>query len=391
MKVAMVGPYPLPGRPPTGGIEAVAVALVRGLRDAGLEPTIVTCSSGVRGPQRLLGDEGLPYMVIPYGSLGRRSLPYLSEYRTIARALRWLGPDVVHVQGQNHLAPAAISAGLPTVVTLHGISHRELHIHDPTASLPARVKERLAKRLYARFELATLRRAEDIVIISPYVLESVAGMTRARTHLIPNPIDDDFFSIERRPVPGRILFVGVMSPRKNVLVLARAFEEVQRRRPDATLHMVGRPADESYLRALREILEERGLTGSARYLGVVSDDEIRREYSEASILALPSKEESSPIVVQQAQAMGLPVVASRAAGIPFLVEDGVTGSLVTPDDEADLADKLVAALGDRAGLDRMAAASLRNAERFRLSSVAEATVDLYCAIVERHAMTAGAR
>jgi len=43
----MVGPYPLPGRPPTGGIEAVATALVAGLRAEGVDPTLVTCTGAV--------------------------------------------------------------------------------------------------------------------------------------------------------------------------------------------------------------------------------------------------------------------------------------------------------------------------------------------------------
>ena len=372
----MVGPYPLPGRPPTGGIEAVAVALVRGLRDAGADLTLVTCTSAVTAPD-VVREDGLELHLLPYGSSSRRSIPYLTERRHVQRTLRRLAPDVVHVQGQTHLASAALSVGLPTVVTLHGIIYREQHIADPTASAASRVRARLRNGLNARFERKVLGRARDLVIISPYVLEAVEHMTRARTHMVANPIDDDFYEIPRRPVPGRVLFVGVMSPRKNVMVLVRSFEEVLRRRPDATLHLVGRPADPGYLQALKDEIARRGMGASVRHLGVVSDEELRREYSEATILALPSKEESSPMAIQQAMAMGLPIVASRAAGIPFLVEEGVTGLLATPDDEADLADGLVTALGDDALRDRMADACRTEAERFRAEAVARATLDVY--------------
>ncbi len=372
----MVGPYPLPGRPPTGGIEAVAVALVRGLRDAGADLTLVTCTSAVTAPD-VVREDGLELHLLPYGSSSRRSIPYLTERRHVQRTLRRLAPDVVHVQGQTHLASAALSVGLPTVVTLHGIIYREQHIADPTASAASRVRARLRNGLNARFERKVLGRARDLVIISPYVLEAVEHMTRARTHMVANPIDDDFYEIPRRPVPGRVLFVGVMSPRKNVMVLVRSFEEVLRRRPDATLHLVGRPADPGYLQALKDEIARRDMGASVRHLGVVSDEELRREYGEATILALPSKEESSPMAIQQAMAMGLPIVASRAAGIPFLVEEGVTGLLATPDDEADLADGLVTALGDDALRDRMADACRTEAERFRAEAVARATLDVY--------------
>lgn len=380
----MVGPYPMPGRPPTGGIEAVAVALVRGLREEGVEPTLVTCSTEVVAEDRVRND-GLDMRLIPYGNRMRRGVAYVSEHRAVARTLREIAPDVVHVQGQNHIGPAALAAGLPTVVTLHGILYREQHITDTTASRASRARARVRNGLNARFERATLRRARHLVIISPYVLEAVRDMTRARTHMIPNPIDDDFFTLARRPVPGRVLFVGVVGPRKNVLVLVRSFEEVLRRRPDATLHLVGRPADAGYVAAIEAEVARRGLSGTVRALGVVSDAELRREYGEATVLALPSKEESSPMAIQQAMAMGLPIVASRAGGIPHLVDDGETGLLATPDDPADLAGRLVAALGDGELLGRMAEACRARAERFRAQAVARATLDVYRAAAGRPA------
>lgn len=372
----MVGPYPLPGRPPTGGIEAVAVALVGGLRELGIEPTLVTCTSAVRAEDRVRRD-GLEMRLLPYGSTTPRGVPYLTERRAVERAVRSIAPDVVHVQGQNHVAPAALAAGFPTVVTLHGILYREQHISDPTASRGTRLRARLRNGLNARFERTTLRRARHLIIISPYVLKAVDHLTRAATHMIPNPIDADFYAIPRRPVPGRVLFVGVVGARKNVLVLVRAFEEVLRRRPDATLHLVGRPADPGYLAALKEEIARRGMEGAVRHLGVISDEELRDQYSEATVLALPSKEESSPMAIQQAMAMGLPIVASRAGGIPFLVDDGLTGLLATPDDEADLAGRLVTALEDGELRQRMADACRERAERFRADAVARATLDVY--------------
>ena len=97
----MVGPYPLPGRPLTGGVEAVSSALVAGLRAEGVDPVLVTCTGAVTSEQTVDAD-GLEMRLIPYGDVsGRRTIPYLSEHRAIARTLRDIGPDVVHVQGQN--------------------------------------------------------------------------------------------------------------------------------------------------------------------------------------------------------------------------------------------------------------------------------------------------
>jgi glycosyltransferase involved in cell wall biosynthesis len=389
VRIAMVGPYPLPGRPPTGGIEAVATALTDGLREAGATVELITCTPSVSREERVERD-GMPMWLIPYGSIADRRLPYVHEHRAVARRLRAIAPDVVHVQGQNVLGPAALSAGLPTVVTLHGILYREQHIGDATASALSRLKARARNGLNARFEATTLKRARHLVIISPYVLDAVRHMTSAEAHMIPNPIDDDFYALERRPVDDRVLFVGVVGARKNVLVLVRSFAEVLERRPDATLHLVGRPADRSYIDEVRSTIDALGMGGSVRYLGIVSDEELRTQYSEASLLALPSKEESSPMAIQQAMAMGLPIVASRAGGIPFLVDDGETGLLATPDDEHDLADRLVQALGDDALRRRMSDACRVRAERFRGEAVAQATLALYATAAGRRPAMAAA-
>lgn len=378
----MVGPYPLPGRPPTGGIEAVATALVAGLRAEGVEPTLVTCTGAVDHEERVDND-GLEMRLIPYGDAAGHRIPYVSEHRAIGRALRDIAPDVVHVQGQNHYGPACLAVGLPTVVTLHGILYREQHIADATATRSSQIRARIRNGLNARFERTTLRKARHLVIISPYVSDAVAHLTSAHLHHIANPIDDDFYDIPRRPVPGRVLFVGVVGSRKNVLVLVRSFAQVLAERPDATLHLVGRPADESYIDQVRATISELRMGDSVRYLGVVSDEELREQYAEASLLALPSKEESSPMAIQQAMAMGLPIVASRAGGIPFLVEDGVTGLLATPDDESDLADRLLTALGDDALRARMAEACVTEAERFRVGAVTRATLELYATAAGR--------
>lgn len=377
MRVALVGPYPVPGRPPTGGIEAVSAALVGGLRThAGITPTVITLTSEVDREERV-DDDGVEVRMIPYGSNKRLARPFAAERRAIVRNLAGLRPDVVHVQGQTHAALAALDSRLPTVATLHGILYREQHISDPTASLSSRARARLRNGLNARHERQTLRRARHLVIISPYVLEAVRHLTSAETHLIPNPIDESFYGLPRNPVPGRVLFVGVIGTRKNVLVLVRSFAQLLRRRPEATLHLVGRPADQSYLRRVMDVIEHKGMGDSVRYLGVVSDAELRQEYSEASLLALPSKEESSPMAIQQAMAMGIPIVASRAGGIPYLVDHGRTGLLATPDDEADLAGRLATALDDDDLRERMAEACRARAESFRPDAVAQATLALY--------------
>ncbi len=111
-----------------------------------------------------------------------------------------------------------------------------------------------------------------------------------------------------------------------------------------------------------------------------------REFSECALLALPSVEESFPLVVAQAMAAGKPVVATTAGGVPHLVADGATGMLVPPNDYAALARVLLALLADEPRRHRLGAEAARVArERIDPRAVVERTVSVY------HEIVAGAR
>jgi glycosyltransferase involved in cell wall biosynthesis len=93
---------------------------------------------------------------------------------------------------------------------------------------------------------------------------------------------------------------------------------------------------------------------------------IRQRYEEADIFCLPSFDEGVPVVLMEAMAMGLPVIATQVAGVPELVEDGVSGVLVAPGTSEELADALRRVLEcDSAQRARMGAAGrMRVSEDF---------------------------
>jgi colanic acid/amylovoran biosynthesis glycosyltransferase len=98
--------------------------------------------------------------------------------------------------------------------------------------------------------------------------------------------------------------------------------------------------------ALERIAAELGIAQRVRFLGSIGQDEIREEYRRADVFCLPSFAEGVPVVLMEAMAMGLPVVASALMGIPELVEDGVSGFLVRPGRADELQDALAAMAAD---------------------------------------------
>jgi glycosyltransferase involved in cell wall biosynthesis len=137
--------------------------------------------------------------------------------------------------------------------------------------------------------------------------------------------------------PGEILTVGRLVPVKGQSLLIEALPELARRAVDARLTIVG---DGPQLAELRELARRLGVAERVSFAGAVGQDEIRAHYERADVFALPSFAEGLPVVLIEAMATGLPVVASRITGVPELVEEGVSGELVIPGRGDELADAL---------------------------------------------------
>jgi glycosyltransferase involved in cell wall biosynthesis len=147
-----------------------------------------------------------------------------------------------------------------------------------------------------------------------------------------------------------MICVGRLSPEKGQTGLLRAFAKLRARRPELMLRLVGDGPDRMSLEALAK---ELGLTDAVTFAGRLPEEETLAEIARSDLLVLPSFMEGLPIVLMEAMAVGVPVIASRVAGIPELVEDGETGLLFTPSDWDELASRIDFLLGDEAQRTRL--------------------------------------
>jgi glycosyltransferase involved in cell wall biosynthesis len=172
--------------------------------------------------------------------------------------------------------------------------------------------------------------------------------------------------------------VGALEPRKGLHYAIEAVAALCQRRPQTSLHVVGSTLDEGYARALQIYVRSHGVEGNVRFLGFIDQNQLLDEYRHCCLLVLPSREETSPLSVQQAMAAGKAVVATRAGGIPHLVEDGVTGCLVEWSDVRQLANTLDSLLGDEELRRRLGVLGKRRAdEQFRIEPIARRTLEIY--------------
>ena len=375
LRVAIVALYPLDPAHMMGGMRVAVYNLVQAFAAFDdLDMHVLYCHAEVtRDHTERQGGVTVHFLALPR----RRLLPnYIRSLARIGEALADIKPDVVN--GHTcHFSIPGLRAGLPTVLTMHGVAHREAAIYNRT------LYDRLRMGLSLIYDRYTLARVQDIIAISPYVMREYEGRTRARWHRIDNPLPEDYFNLARNEQPGRIFFGGTITPLKDIMTLLRAMVIVRQAVPDVHLRIAGRTVDAAYERELLQFAAAN-LAGSVEFLGLLDTPAMLREYAACSLVVLPSRQEVLPMTVIEAMAAGIALVSTRAGGLGDLVEDGVTGILVDVGDDERMAAAIIRLLQDSPTRRRMGEQGKQIARsRFRAASVAARYREVYREVAER--------
>ena len=153
----------------------------------------------------------------------------------------------------------------------------------------------------------------------------------------------DFKVVTHEGVGSRLLFVGRLADVKGLPILFKALARLKSKHPGVKLTIAGDGPDRQRLVAMAGDL---GIAQNVSFLGYQTQKQVRELMGQADAFVLASFAEGVPVVLMEAMAAGVPVVATRIAGIPELVEDGVSGFLVPPGDAKTLADKVDLLLRD---------------------------------------------
>ena len=377
MKIAIVTAFPEDPHTPRGGVEAVSVTLVDGLMGlGGLDLHVVTTSATRRSP------EVERWREVTVHRLPRRSRSILAgaigaDRRQVSAYLGTLAPDLIHAHDTYGLMVKGLP--VPRVFTIHGFIHEDTRV---AAERWARARA----AIWRRVELAGWADQPHIISISPYVRERLRGIATGVIHDIDNPIGRQFFSLDRRDTGGVIFSAGAVCQRKNTLGLIDAFARVIGSGLDARLRLAGHVAEPAYAERVRARIRASGLEDRIVMLGALDTSAVARELSQASVFALLSLEENSPLGIEEAMAAGVPVVTSDRCGMPYLVREGDSGFLVDPLDPDDAAERFARLLADPALRRAQGEAAKAIAlARFHPDVVARRTRDVYLRALSRPA------
>ncbi len=183
-----------------------------------------------------------------------------------------------------------------------------------------------------------------------------------------------------------ILFVGRIQPLKGPDIAIKAMEQVVERFPDAHLVVVGGPSGNSgwhEVQKLRQMAASGPLGGRVRFVAPLPHGLLVDVYRSADLLLVPSRSESFGLVAAEAQACGVPVVASRVGGLQFVVDHGNTGLLVEGWRPKDFAEAIVSLLEDSERLAAMRKAAFEWAKRFSWEGTVDKHLELYRVVLEQ--------
>ncbi|GHG11560.1 glycosyltransferase family 4 protein [Paracoccus aerius] len=246
---------------------------------------------------------------------------YFLEATVLAQHLKAQGATHLH----NHFAQASSNvallaarlAGIPFSFTLHG---------------PADFTDPRLWRLDAKIADAVFVSCISHFCRSQAMLASPAEHW-SRLHIVHCGVEPARY--DAPPATGKgLLFVGRLAAAKGVPVLIEAMPQILAAHPDAHLTLIGDGPDRE---RLQDQVQRLGLSGAVRFAGYQSQDEVALALARSAAFVLPSFAEGVPVVLMEAMAARRPVVATRVAGIPELVEDGISGRVVAPGDGAALA------------------------------------------------------
>lgn len=276
----------------------------------------------------------------------------------------------------------------PFIQTVHGVLADEYvkalegGAQTPRAKLANYFMGRLAQMEKTAAQDATL-----IVTVSKYSAEKIVqyyDVDRAKIRVASNGVDTQRFrpaanreKIRRQiGVAGRpcVLFVGRLIPRKGLSFLVEAAKQIVKDFKEAVFLIVGDGPMRSQLTAyLREI----NLLGNFLFLGDVKEQQLPALYNCADVFVLPSIQEGLGIVLLEAQATAIPVVAFDAGGVAEAISAGKTGLLVKPDSRR-LADAILTLLSDASLRAKMGTRGREFvSEHFSWRSCAEKMLQIY--------------
>jgi len=215
---------------------------------------------------------------------------------------------------------------VPLIVKFHGT---ESYINK-------QMNEPVDRETYNR-EKEHIDRADALVSVSKHTADSYTSFYNIdrKITILYNSIDIPEFNSSQQESNNTIVYSGTLTKLKGIHSLLKSWNIVHERHPDAALRIFGKGNREPFQKALNQ-----NAKNSVHFEGFVSRNELDEAMSKAAAAIFPSYTECFAIAPLEAMAVGCPVIYTERASGRELIENGINGLLVNPDDPVQMADKI---------------------------------------------------
>jgi len=330
-------------------------------------------------------DNVFRFISVPWPTMTDFSLPVpISAY--LNQTIERLSIDIIHVHSPFLLgslgARTARRHKLPLIFTFHTLYEQYVHYFPFVENTSKQVVQAIARDFSNRCN----------VVVAPSLL--VADYLRQigiKTSIvkIPTGIDmDEFKELDRNWLKNNygvrseekvLLFVGRLGKEKNVAFLLKSFQTVLKHIPDCRLVLVGKGPLEEYL---RQLCRQQGIRDKVIFTGELSRQQIVHCYASADLFVFPSVTETQGLVIGEAKATGLPVVAVRAFGPAEMVMHGEDGLLTDPS-LASFTNAILELLENRNLHESMSRKALENAKEISSAKCADDMLMVYQELIDQ--------
>ncbi len=284
--------------------------------------------------------------------------------------------DIVHSNDVMFTLPAALALRKPLVQTFHGF--------------PWRAKENSSSGYYRVFcdlwnigNKLAIKNINNIrfVCVSRHVfreMKTYYNIPEERMTVIDNPISDEFFQVNKQEDEGLIFYPARLTPGKNHLVLIRALAILKKMGCfNFRLVLAGDSGDSEYFKTMKTLIEKNGLKNNVTFVGKVQGVDLLHLYAKASLVVVPSLNETFSLPVAEAMATGTAVVASPVGIVLDTIKDGVNGFVIDPSNPKDIAKKIYLLLNDNLLRKKVGEQGKKIAMKWKPERVAKELIDFW--------------
>ncbi|MEZ0345374.1 MAG: glycosyltransferase family 4 protein [Infirmifilum sp.] len=377
MKIAIVCSY-YPWPPSVGGVETIVRNVSTELAKRGHEVHVVTTPFDVTTGRQVsdYGMEERDGVIIHKLKPGRIKVGYARALKELKATIEEIKPEVVH---EHNLHPHLFQlAEWKDKFDYKLIAE----LHHPAVELDFWIQ-----RLMMPFAIVGLKR------ISRAIDAFIAHTRLEMEWLILKGIPKEKIALVRFPaIPSELLNYGACSEnlgdiaylgrivyRKGLHVLLKALSIVKQSFSEIKANIAG-PADPQYLEKLRILVRRLRLEDAVSFIGTIEEGRKYEFIKSHKILVLPSLKEYTGGVLLEAQALGVPVIATRVGAVPEMIVDGETGILVEPNNELELAKAMEVLIGNHELRKRFSLNAREFVKNFTLEVAVDKLEALYHAL-----------